>query len=483
MNQKSFHSIIFKSTGLFGISQLIKIIVRVVTNKVAALFLGPTGIGIIGLLENILALILGFTNFGIASSSVREIALVSDDADTENLKEQRLLKIIYKWALGTGILGLLVTVIFAKAISQEVFNTTSNYYLVLFLSLYFIFTSISTIRLAVLQAKKRISTIVKYNIITAVFSSIIAVLGYYTMGIEAIIPVLVFTSFIGFLTSLYFTRHIRILQEPIFIKQVFNEGLPMVKLGLLLSVSVIFGQICFYIIRWFLKENYSFETLGFYQVSNTILIGYLGLVFTAMATDFYPRLCNYENEIKQFNKLINDQTEVALLLVVPAIILLYLIAPYLIVFLYSEDFLQVLPILKIGLFAIILKAIVWPTGFITLVKGNKLLYLKQSLLGDGVNVFASIILFYYFGLIGLGIAMVTMFLVSGIYNYYIAVKYYNFEYRKETLQIILFSLLIGVIVCISVMFLGFSVFNPITILCLLLSVIYSVKKLKEKLKF
>lgn len=483
MNQKSFHSIIFKSTGLFGISQLIKIIVRVVTNKVAALFLGPTGIGIIGLLENILALILGFTNFGIASSSVREIALVSDDADTENLKEQRLLKIIYKWALGTGILGLLVTVIFAKAISQEVFNTTSNYYLVLFLSLYFIFTSISTIRLAVLQAKKRIRTIVKYNIITAVFSSIIAVLGYYSMGIEAIIPVLVFTSFIGFLTSLYFTRHIRILQEPIFIKQVFNEGLPMVKLGLLLSVSVIFGQICFYIIRWFLKENYSFETLGFYQVSNTILIGYLGLVFTAMATDFYPRLCNYENEIKQFNKLINDQTEVALLLVVPAIILLYLIAPYLIVFLYSEDFLQVLPILKIGLFAIILKAIVWPTGFITLVKGNKLLYLKQSLLGDGVNVIASIILFYYFGLIGLGIAMVTMFLVSGIYNYYIAVKYYNFEYRKETLQIILFSLLIGVMVCISVMFLGFSIFNPITILCLLLSVIYSVKKLKEKLKF
>lgn len=483
MNQKSFHSIIFKSTGLFGISQLIKIIVRVVTNKVAALFLGPTGIGIIGLLENILALILGFTNFGIASSSVREIALVTDDADTENLKEQRLLKIIYKWALGTGILGLLVTVIFAKAISQEVFNTTSNYYLVLFLSLYFIFTSISTIRLAVLQAKKRISTIVKYNIITAVFSSIIAVLGYYSMGIEAIIPVLVFTSFIGFLTSLYFTRHIRILQEPIFIKQVFNEGLPMVKLGLLLSVSVIFGQICFYIIRWFLKENYSFETLGFYQVSNTILIGYLGLVFTAMATDFYPRLCNYENEIKQFNKLINDQTEVALLLVVPAIIFLYLIAPYLIVFLYSEDFLQVLPILKIGLFAIILKAIVWPTGFITLVKGNKLLYLKQSLLGDGVNVIASIILFYYFGLIGLGIAMVTMFLVSGIYNYYIAVKYYNFEYRKETLQIILFSLLIGVIVCISVMFLGFSVFNPITILCLLFSVIYSVKKLKEKLKF
>ena len=61
----------------------------------------------------------------------------------------------------------------------------------------------------------------------------------------------------------------------------------------------------------------------------------------------------------------------------------------------QKDFLDVLYVLKFGLFAIILKAIVWPLGFIPLIKGNKFLYFKQNVLGDGINVLASILLFYY----------------------------------------------------------------------------------------
>lgn len=88
MSQQSFHRIIFKSTGLFGVSQFIKIAVKLISNKVAAIFLGTAGIGMIGLLENILALIQGFTSLGIASSSVREVALLNDNPK----KEKRLFK-------------------------------------------------------------------------------------------------------------------------------------------------------------------------------------------------------------------------------------------------------------------------------------------------------------------------------------------------------------------------------------------------------
>lgn len=482
MKQRSFHHIIFKNTGLFGFSQIIKIAVKLVTNKMAALFLGPFGIGLIGLIENILQLIQGFTNFGIAQSSVREIALVTDETSDENLQEQRLLQIIYKWALATGILGFVVCLIFSTKISEVIFETSSDYKWIFILSFYFILNSVSTIRMAVLQAKKQVTAIVKYNILLAILTSIIASIGYYYFGLASIIPVILSTSLTGFLLSLYFTRNIKVLSTSISLKQVFNEGLPMAKLGLLLSVSVIFGQICFYSIRWFLKENYSYETLGIYQVSNTILVGYLGLVFTAMANDFYPRLCNYENDTKNFNNLINDQTEFALLFVVPAVIGLYLIAPYLIIFLYSKEFLDVVLILKIGLFAIILKALIWPIGFITLVKGNKLLYLKQNLLGDGVNLIASIVMFYYFGYMGLGLAMVVMFLLAGIYNYYIAVKLYQFSFRKETKNIIFISIVFGISAILLNYFSNFSTFNYYIIPLLFISIGYSFINLKKRLK-
>lgn len=481
MEQKSFYKIIFKNTGLFGISQVIKIGAKLFSNKVAAVFLGSAGIGIIGLLENILNLIQGFTNFGISGSSVREIAVA--DQESTRKKSDRLIKVVYKWAFVTGVIGLVVVLIFSRQIQETVFNDNIGYLWISLLAPYFLFTSLSSIRIAVLQAKKRIHLIVKYHILSAISASIIAATGYYLYGIDGIIPVIVITAFSTFLLSLFFTKSIKLSTDTITFKQAYLEGLPMAKLGLLLSTSVIFGQICFYIIRWFLKEYQSLEVLGIYQVSNTILMGYLGLVFAAMANDYYPRLCNYENDQKNFNNLINDQTEIALLLVVPAVLIFYLIAPFLITVLYTSEFLSVLNILKVGLLAIILKAIVWPLGFIPLVKGHKLLFLKQNILGDGVNVIASLVLFYYFNLLGLGIAMVIMFIVSGIYNYYVARKYYNFKYKNTTLKTMNMSLIVAVLLIIIILTTPFKNFNVYIILLTLVSVVTSFFQLKKRLKF
>lgn len=481
MENKGFYKIIFKNTGLFGISQLIKIVAKLFSNKVAAIFLGSAGIGIIGLLENILGLIQSLTSFGISGSSVREIAIADQDADSK--KSERLIKVVYKWAFATGILGVLVALIFSNQIQQAIFNDESGYLWVVLLTPYFLFTSLSSIRIAILQAKKRIQLIVKYHIFTAISSAIIAATGYYFYGINGIIPVIITTALSTFLLSLYFTKSIKLPTDAITFKQAYLEGLPMAKLGLLLSTSGIFGQICFYIIRWYLKEYESLEVLGIYQVSNTILVGYLGLVFAAMANDFYPRLCNYENDQKNFNNLVNDQTEIALLLVVPAILILYVIAPFLITLLYTANFLSVLHILKIGLVAIILKAIVWPLGFMPLIKGDKWLFLKQNILGDGVNVIASLVLFYYFNLTGLGIAMVIMFLISGIYNYYVAKTYYQFKFRYSTLKTMAFSLLVAVFVVIILLSNEFKNFNFYIILLTLISVINSFFQLKKRLKF
>ncbi|MFI0431012.1 oligosaccharide flippase family protein [Mariniflexile sp. HMF6888] len=481
MRQNSFHKIIFKNTGLFGIAQLIKILMRLFSNKIAALFLGPVGIGIIGLLENVIGVIQGFTNFGIADSSVREIAIA--DQQLDGLKSKRLIKIVYKWAIATGVLGLTVAIVFSRQIHQTVFGNNIAYIWVVLLATHFLFTSLSSIRIAVLQAKKSINLIVKYNICSTIISSLITVVGYYLYGINAIIPVMIISSFGAFLLSLYFTKHIKTVPYHMTLKLVYDEGLPIAKLGLLLSVCAIFGQLCFYIIKWYLKEYYSYEILGVYQVSNTILVGYLGLVFAAMSNDYYPRLCNYENDIENFNNLVNDQTELALLLVVPAVLILYLIAPFLVTLLYSAEFLSVLNILKIGLVAIIFKAIVWPIGFIPLVKGNKLLFFKQNVLGDGVNLVASVFFFYYFNLVGLGLAMVLMFVVSGFYNYYVVRKYYNFKFRRATLKTMGFAMLLAIVAVTIALTNEFENFNIYILMITLTSVINSLFRLKNKLQF
>jgi O-antigen/teichoic acid export membrane protein len=213
--------------------------------------------------------------------------------------------------------------------------------------------------------------------------------------------------------------------------------------------------------------------VGLYQVGTNILVGYIGLVFVAMSNDYYPRLCNYENDSKKFNTLVNDQTELALLLVVPAVLILYTIAPFLVSLLYTNEFINVLDLLKIGLLSIVFKAIVWPIGFIPLIKGNKLLFLKQNVLGDGLNIVFSILLFKIMGLAGLGLAMVIMFVVQ---------KYYEFRFRKETLKLMCFSILICTIPVVIFFVTEFENFNGYITVIAIAALLNSLYQLKTKIK-
>ncbi len=166
----------------------------------------------------------------------------------------------------------------------------------------------------------------------------------------------------------------------------------------------------------------------------------------------------------------------------PLVLLMYLLAPQLVVFLYSNSFLDVLLILKIALIGLIFKTIAWPIGFISLVKGNKKLFFKQNLLSDIVNVICSVVCTYYFGLKGLGFAFAIVFLVSLLYNFFTVTKNYSFSYSTETKRIIVLSMVIGAIALLSFNWFDFSYQNPIIWALFISSSVYAVLKLKNKIQ-
>jgi len=77
----------FKATSLFGGVQLITIFITVLKSKVIALFLGAAGYGIMSLFSSAIQLIYSFSNLGLASSGVRDIAQANNQADKEHLSK------------------------------------------------------------------------------------------------------------------------------------------------------------------------------------------------------------------------------------------------------------------------------------------------------------------------------------------------------------------------------------------------------------
>lgn len=473
------HKRILKATGIFGFSQVLRIAIGLVSSKLVAVFLGPVGIGTFGLLNNTLTIIASITNFGINVTSVKEIAVAGVEKDP--IKFSKTILLLKRFALFTGILGAGLTIILSKFLSQWTFGTTEYYFWFIVLSVNFIFSSISANRMALLQGTRNIKAIAVSGVLSSFFTAILIIPIYYFFRFQGIVPVIIITSLVGLLINLYLTRKLKTSSVKLSFSETITKSKPLIVLGFLLSINVIFGQICTYLIKlYFNHSGTSVEILGFYEVSMIILISYVGMIFSAMSTDFYPRLSAVNKDNSKVRELVNDQIEMGLLLMTPAILFLYLSAPFLIEVLYTKEFLDVVLILKAALLAIIIKAIIWPFAYIILAKGEKKLYFKQELLGDFMNVTLTIMLYKILGVIGIGIAMVINYTIYGVYVFYIIHKKFDFSLRKNTLLIMIKCLILGGGSCGVVFFM--SDFNASIMLSILLflSIIFSYIELNKR---
>ena len=479
-NTTNSYKSILKATGVFGMLQVFKMVISVVTSKFVAVFIGPIGIGIVSLLTNSSNIIVAITDFEFLKIGTREIALNNNENDKNKLLHS--ISILHKMGIFIGLLGAFITIIFSKYLSFYTFGNYNKQHWFVILSISLLITSISNVRKALLQGLNNIKILVLFNIIVAFFSAIGSVLIYYYLRLDGIIWVLLYNSIVLFLVSFYFTKHYSFRIKSLNIKEFYTNSSALFKLGFFLSLNLIFGQICNFIIRLYLTNSgTSLAILGYYEVNLVILGSYLGLIFNAMANDFFPKLTAISFDNLKIKSLVNNQIEIALILVTPAIVFLYLTGPILIQLLYTKEFLNSFTILKLALFSVIIKAIVLPLAYIILAKGNKIQYFKQELFSDFINVFASIVLYNFYGLTGLGIAFIANYVVYSFYVYYIVNKNYSFKFSKSCWYLIIVNLLIGIIAAILI----YTIDKKMTLISLsilfLASVYYSYVELNNRI--
>ena len=73
--KENSYSHILKYTGLFGSVQGLGILVGVLRNKFTALFLGPSGMGLLSLFSSTISVLSSACNFGIPTSGVKFISV------------------------------------------------------------------------------------------------------------------------------------------------------------------------------------------------------------------------------------------------------------------------------------------------------------------------------------------------------------------------------------------------------------------------
>ena len=121
---------ILKYTALFGSVQGLSILAGIARNKLVAIILGPSGMGLLSLFNSSTKLISDSTNFGISMSAVKNISLAYDEGNEVLMAHQ--IKIIRSWSLATAVLGMMVCMLLSPLLNKWSFswgNHTLHYIL------------------------------------------------------------------------------------------------------------------------------------------------------------------------------------------------------------------------------------------------------------------------------------------------------------------------------------------------------------------
>ena len=203
--------------------------------------------------------------------------------------------------------------------------------------------------------------------------------------------------------------------EPVSIdwRETYRQGRGIAALGIYMTVSGFITTLYSYLFVAWLNSHSGTGEVGYYQAGYTLVMQYVGLVFTAMSMEYYPRLSVVCEDRALLSEHVSRQVETSLLILVPFISLFIVLQTLIIHILYTADFLAIGGYISWAALGMLFRAFSWSVSFVLLAKGAGRLYLITEVLADSLMFVLYLLGYTRWGLAGVGVAYLLAYLCSG----------------------------------------------------------------------
>lgn len=459
--------------------QVFNIVISILRSKIIAVLLGPAGMGIAGLFTSTTSLVSGITNFGLGTSAVREVAAASESGDVNRVS--RVVTVFRRLVWITGTLGAVVTLVIAPWLSQLTFGSKDYTLAFRWLSVTLLFNQLASGQNVLLQGMRRLKFLARANVVGSVIGLLISVPVYYFWRIDGIVPAIILTSIASLTIASYFSSKIKVDKAVVENRDVIAEGQGMMKMGLMLSISGLITTAASYIVRIYISNTGGVEYVGLYSAGFAIISTYVGLVFTAMSTDYYPRLSGVAHDNRQSSNLINQQAEIAILIIAPILTVFLIFINYVIILLYSNKFTSINGMVHWAALGMFFKAVSFPIGYILLAKGASKTFFWSELAANSYMLLFNVMGYKYLGLDGLGVSFLIGYILLLIQVFLIAQIKYEFSFDKSLIKIFSLQLFLGVVGFMIIKFIPVPWAYVAGVPVIALSTWYSIKELDKRI--
>ena len=438
--QEKNYSHILKYTGIFGGVQGLVILIGLVRNKFMALLLGAGGMGFNALLTSVQNFASQCTNLGISFGAVPRLSGYYEQQRTELV--DYYIQVIRLWSMIAAVLGCLFCILVSPLINDLSFTWGNHtlHYAMLGVSVAMI--AITGGETAVLKATRRLGSLARVQIYTTVASVFLSIPLYYFFRDSGVVPAIVLIAAAGMLVTIGYSYRLYPLKMH-FNKNHLKHGAGMIRLGLAFVLAAAIGSASEMLIRAYLNVEGGLDFVGLYNIGFMLTITYAGMVFSAMESDYFPRLSGVCKDIIKTNETVNKQIEVSLLLLSPMLVALIMMLPVLVPILFSREFIPVVGMAQVAVLAMYFKVLTMPVAYITLARSLSLSYLLLETSYFVVLFIAVMVGFQQWGLWGTGLAIVVAHvfecIMIGGYSY----MFYGYRTTKKVLQYAAIQAIIG----------------------------------------
>ena len=410
MSKEHSYRQILRSTSIVGGASVINILIGLLRTKAAALLLGPAGVGLIGLFQTMMATGASVAGLGVGNVGTRQIAQAAATGGQEAVAETR--RSLFWLTLLLAALGAWVFWLLREPLAQRVLGDRAQTSDVAWLALGLALTVASASQSALLNGMRRIGDLARVSVLSGVVSTAVAIAAVAWWGSRGILAFVLAAPAASFLLGHWYVARLdRPRAPPLSLRVLAGQWRVMVALGAAFMVSGLVANLGQLVARTLIQRELGPEALGHFQAAWLISMTYLGFVLGAMGTDYYPRLTAAIREPEAVNRLVNQQTEVALLLAGPAFLAMLALAPWIIDLLYTRDFHEATAILRWQVLGDVLKVASWPLGFVILAAGDGRTYMASESMAIGAFVLLVALGLPIWGIVSTGAAFLGMYVI------------------------------------------------------------------------
>lgn len=395
-----------KIVFMSSFSTIIKIMSGLIINKCISIYIGPSGLAVIGQFQNISALVQNISTGGISHGVVKYSAEFS--GSERNFLWRAAFKIVMSLSLLSGV----ILIIFSKVLAGKFLLSDDRYYIFIVFGVFLSLFSINQLLLSVLNGLSKTKVYFNVNIIQSVFSAVLTSVLIYFYSLDGALLAMAFNqSMVLFLLFIYLKNDADFNLGNFIGDVQCDYYMKLLKYSMMTLVTVICSPLSTLFIRNLIGEKISWEFAGYWQAMNYISASYLMIVTMVLSVYYLPRI----SVMKKWSLIIGELLShlfVLLPLVVFGMMLIYFCREFIVGLLFSDKFYNMLILFKYQLIGDAVKIICCLFSYIFVARSMTRLFITLELVSTISLIIITDISIKLWGFIGLSYAYFMSNLLS-----------------------------------------------------------------------